>query len=152
MTLPKQIFPSEFEDAVAEGYVIAGSAPKVLERLRADIAATGINYALCRFAYGDLSFEESARSVRLFSREVMPELSPGQGNVGNTRMPATVVDRIGHYGTGKLSIDMLLLPVPLKTSSLGAPPLRVALSSTSFGPRASGSPHERAGGSRSGRP
>jgi hypothetical protein len=30
---------------------------------------------------------------------VMPELSPGQGNVGNTRMPASVVDRIGHYGT-----------------------------------------------------
>jgi alkanesulfonate monooxygenase SsuD/methylene tetrahydromethanopterin reductase-like flavin-dependent oxidoreductase (luciferase family) len=99
VTLPKQIFPSEFEDAVAEGYVVAGSAGRVLEQMRADVDKTGINYALCRFAYGDLSFEESARSVRLFSREVMPELSPGQGNVGNTRLPASVVDRMGQYGT-----------------------------------------------------
>ncbi|MBS0538622.1 MAG: LLM class flavin-dependent oxidoreductase [Proteobacteria bacterium] len=98
LTLPKQIFPSEFEEAVAEGYVIAGSVPRVLEQMRADIGRTGINYALCRFAYGDLSFEESARSVRLFAREVMPELSPGQGNESNTRLPASVVDRIGNYG------------------------------------------------------
>jgi alkanesulfonate monooxygenase SsuD/methylene tetrahydromethanopterin reductase-like flavin-dependent oxidoreductase (luciferase family) len=99
VALPKQIFPSEFEDAVAEGYVVAGSVGRVLEQMRDDIGKTGINYALCRFAYGDLTFEESARSVRLFAREVMPELSPGQGSEINTRMPASVVNRIGHYGT-----------------------------------------------------
>ena len=48
---------------------------------------------------GDLTFEESARSVRLFSREVMPELSPGQGTDSNARLPASVVDRMGQYGT-----------------------------------------------------
>jgi alkanesulfonate monooxygenase SsuD/methylene tetrahydromethanopterin reductase-like flavin-dependent oxidoreductase (luciferase family) len=99
VALPTQIFPSEFEDAVYQGYVIAGSAAQVRDRMRADIAATGINYSLCRFAYGDLSFEESARSVRLFAREVMPELSPGQGIPANARLPASVVNRIGHYGS-----------------------------------------------------
>jgi alkanesulfonate monooxygenase SsuD/methylene tetrahydromethanopterin reductase-like flavin-dependent oxidoreductase (luciferase family) len=105
VALPPQIFPSAFEDAVAQGYVVAGSVNRVLERMREDIDRTGINYALCRFAYGDLSFEESARSVRLFAREVMPELSPGEGNIGNTRMPASVVDRMGQYGS-ESSIDI----------------------------------------------
>ena len=38
--------------------------------------SSGINYSICRFACGDLSFEELARSVRLFAREVMPALVP----------------------------------------------------------------------------
>ena len=105
VALPQQIFPSEFEDAVAQGYVVAGSVGRVLEQMRDDIGRTGINYALCRFAYGDLSFEESARSVRLFSREVMPELSPGEGNTANTRMPASVVDRMGQFGS-EASVDI----------------------------------------------
>jgi hypothetical protein len=41
-----------------------------------DQFVSGINYSICRFACGDLSFEESARSVRLFAREVMPALMP----------------------------------------------------------------------------
>ena len=37
-----------------------------------DIA--GINYCICRLAFGDLSFEQSRRSVELFAKEVMPAL------------------------------------------------------------------------------
>ena len=35
---------------------------------------SGCNYFVCRFAYGDLGFEESARSLDLFVNEVMPRL------------------------------------------------------------------------------
>jgi len=70
--LPRQLIPEKFEDALAEGYIIAGSASTVRERMKRDNGIAGINYCLCRMAFGDLSLEESKRSVELFAREVMP--------------------------------------------------------------------------------
>lgn len=72
--LPRQMIPAEFEGALDGGYVVAGSAATVRERLKRDNDITGINYCICRLAFGDLSYEESARSVELFAREVMPAL------------------------------------------------------------------------------
>jgi alkanesulfonate monooxygenase SsuD/methylene tetrahydromethanopterin reductase-like flavin-dependent oxidoreductase (luciferase family) len=73
--LPRQLIPEKFEDALEQGYIIAGSAATVRDRLRADNAIAGINYCICRLAFGDLSFEESARSVELMAKEVMPALN-----------------------------------------------------------------------------
>ena len=56
------------------GYIIAGSASTVRDRLKKDNEIAGINYCLCRLAFGDLSFEESARSIELLAKEVMPAL------------------------------------------------------------------------------
>jgi alkanesulfonate monooxygenase SsuD/methylene tetrahydromethanopterin reductase-like flavin-dependent oxidoreductase (luciferase family) len=70
--LPRQLIPEKFEDALAEGYIIAGSASTVRERMKRDNDVAGINYSLCRLAFGDLSFEESKRSTELFAKEVMP--------------------------------------------------------------------------------
>jgi alkanesulfonate monooxygenase SsuD/methylene tetrahydromethanopterin reductase-like flavin-dependent oxidoreductase (luciferase family) len=75
--LPRQLIPSDFEDALAQGYVIAGSASTVRQRLKDDNEVAGINYCICRLAFGDLSFEESSRSVELFAKEVMPALRVG---------------------------------------------------------------------------
>jgi alkanesulfonate monooxygenase SsuD/methylene tetrahydromethanopterin reductase-like flavin-dependent oxidoreductase (luciferase family) len=72
--LPRQMIPADFEPALDGGYIVAGSASTVRERLKRDNAVAGINYCLCRMAFGDLSFEESSRSVELFAREVMPAL------------------------------------------------------------------------------
>lgn len=72
--LPRQMIPADFEPALDGGYIVAGSASTVRERLKRDNAVAGINYCLCRMAFGDLSFEESSRSVDLFAREVMPAL------------------------------------------------------------------------------
>ncbi|UYN97585.1 MAG: LLM class flavin-dependent oxidoreductase [Enhydrobacter sp.] len=80
LDLPRQIFPADFDEAAGLGYVVAGSPATVRERLRADDHAMGINYSLCRFAYGDLSYDEAARSVRLFAREVMPALESRYGS------------------------------------------------------------------------
>jgi alkanesulfonate monooxygenase SsuD/methylene tetrahydromethanopterin reductase-like flavin-dependent oxidoreductase (luciferase family) len=73
--LPRQLIPAAFEDALEQGYIVAGAAATVRDRLRRDNAIAGINYCICRMAFGDLSFEESARSVELFADEVMPALS-----------------------------------------------------------------------------
>jgi alkanesulfonate monooxygenase SsuD/methylene tetrahydromethanopterin reductase-like flavin-dependent oxidoreductase (luciferase family) len=72
--LPRQLIPAEFDDALEQGYIIAGSPSTVRERLKRDNDVAGINYCICRLAFGDLSFEESKRSVELFAREVMPAL------------------------------------------------------------------------------
>jgi alkanesulfonate monooxygenase SsuD/methylene tetrahydromethanopterin reductase-like flavin-dependent oxidoreductase (luciferase family) len=72
--LPRQLIPAEFEEALAGGYIIAGAPSTVRERMRRDNDVAGINYCLCRLAFGDLSLEESTRSVELFAREVMPAL------------------------------------------------------------------------------
>ena len=71
--LPRQLIPEKFEDALDQGYIIAGSAATVRERMKRDNAIAGINYCMCRLAFGDLSFDESKRSVELFAKEVMPE-------------------------------------------------------------------------------
>ncbi|MGQ0584610.1 MAG: LLM class flavin-dependent oxidoreductase, partial [Reyranella sp.] len=74
--LPRQVSTPDFDEAVDQGYIVAGSPAKVRDRMLRDQFVSGINYSICRFACGDLSFEESARSVRLFAREVMPALLP----------------------------------------------------------------------------
>jgi len=72
--LPRQMIPAEFEAALDGGYIVAGSSATVRDRLKRDNDVAGINYCLCRLAFGDLTFEESKRSVELFAREVMPAL------------------------------------------------------------------------------
>ncbi len=75
--LPRQMIPAEFESALEAGYIVAGSPTTVRDRLKRDNATSGINYCLFRLAFGDLSFEESARSVELLAKEVMPALQAG---------------------------------------------------------------------------
>jgi len=36
------------------------------------VAGTGCNYFVTRFAYGNLTHEESTRSLALFTSEIMP--------------------------------------------------------------------------------
>ena len=40
----------------------------------------GVNYVLARFAFGDLSLEESLHSVDLFAKAVMPGLAAAQAS------------------------------------------------------------------------
>jgi alkanesulfonate monooxygenase SsuD/methylene tetrahydromethanopterin reductase-like flavin-dependent oxidoreductase (luciferase family) len=56
------------------GFAVAGTPAQVRDVLAAQVAETGINYFLCRAAFGDLSYAQTLRSVELFAREVMPAL------------------------------------------------------------------------------
>ena len=66
--------PPDF-DALAEiGQGIAGSPRTVTAFLREQVKATGTNYVVGQFAFGDLSLAETLHSIDLFARDVMPAL------------------------------------------------------------------------------
>jgi len=68
------VFPPTFEEAEAQGRAIAGTPEKVRAFLQKTVDEAGLNYLLCRFAFGDMTGEESLASVDLFTRKVMPDL------------------------------------------------------------------------------
>jgi alkanesulfonate monooxygenase SsuD/methylene tetrahydromethanopterin reductase-like flavin-dependent oxidoreductase (luciferase family) len=67
-------YPPEIDGQMADGRAIATTPQKALELLRAQMAESGANYLVGRFAFGDLSLSESTRSLELFQRHVMPGL------------------------------------------------------------------------------
>ena len=58
--------PDGFDELAALGQGIAGTAGEVAAEIERQSEAAGINYFLCRFAFGDISLEEAGRSVDLF--------------------------------------------------------------------------------------
>ena len=72
-TAPTNVnYPPEIDGQIADGRAIATTPAKALELLRGQLAESGANYLVCRFAFGDLSLSESTRSLELFQRHVMP--------------------------------------------------------------------------------
>ena len=66
--------PPDFDGLAAVGQGVAGSPRTVLAFLREQLAATGSNYCVGQFAFGDLTLAETQHSIELFAREVMPQL------------------------------------------------------------------------------
>jgi alkanesulfonate monooxygenase SsuD/methylene tetrahydromethanopterin reductase-like flavin-dependent oxidoreductase (luciferase family) len=66
--------PTDFDGVIKSGQGIAGSPATVREFLSEQCKATGANYIVGQFAFGDLTLDEGLRSVELFAREVMPAL------------------------------------------------------------------------------
>ncbi len=66
------LYPPTFDELVAIDNGIAGSPRTVRDFLAAEIAASGANYLLSWFAFGDMTLAESLHSIELFAREVMP--------------------------------------------------------------------------------
>jgi alkanesulfonate monooxygenase SsuD/methylene tetrahydromethanopterin reductase-like flavin-dependent oxidoreductase (luciferase family) len=54
--------------------LIVGPPNTVLEKVQEAIAATGMNYMLCIFSFGNLAPQAALRSLELFAAEVMPRL------------------------------------------------------------------------------
>jgi alkanesulfonate monooxygenase SsuD/methylene tetrahydromethanopterin reductase-like flavin-dependent oxidoreductase (luciferase family) len=68
-------YPDNFEEVQQAGFGFAGTSASVCDALAAQIAETGVNYLVCRFAFGDMALAESQRSLELFARQVMPALA-----------------------------------------------------------------------------
>jgi len=66
------VLPPSFDELMAVGNGIAGSPETVRNWIAEEVAATGINYFVSWMAFGDLTVDESLRSLDLFAREVMP--------------------------------------------------------------------------------
>lgn len=65
-------FPEDPDEAMAAGICVAGTAATVRDRLFREIDDAGVNYLLCRLAFGNLTLEQSLQSVALLQHEVMP--------------------------------------------------------------------------------
>ena len=68
---PNVALPRDFVAFVDAGLAFVGTPEMVREAIEQAVAASGINYLLCRFAFGDLPYEAARRSVDLFIGEVM---------------------------------------------------------------------------------
>ena len=68
------VYSENFDEVRASGLVVAGTPDTVIRSLRGMISDSGLNYLLCRFAFGDMSLAESVRSANLFAEHVMPAL------------------------------------------------------------------------------
>ena len=68
-------YSPDFDEARGRDAVIAGSPDTVAAEIARQVAAAGVNYFVCRFAYGDLSYDEAARSLALFGSDVAPRFA-----------------------------------------------------------------------------
>jgi alkanesulfonate monooxygenase SsuD/methylene tetrahydromethanopterin reductase-like flavin-dependent oxidoreductase (luciferase family) len=66
---------SDFDDCLARGVLFAGSPATVRETLSTFLSGTGGNYFGACFAWGDISTEQTLRSMELFTKEVIPAFS-----------------------------------------------------------------------------
>lgn len=66
------LYPPTFDELMAIDNGVAGSPDTVREFVAAEIAASGSNYMLSWFAFGDMTLAEQLASFGLFAREVMP--------------------------------------------------------------------------------
>jgi alkanesulfonate monooxygenase SsuD/methylene tetrahydromethanopterin reductase-like flavin-dependent oxidoreductase (luciferase family) len=66
------LYPLTFDELAAADNGVAGSPKTVRDFIATEIEATGVNYMLSWFAFGDMTLKEELRSVELFANEVMP--------------------------------------------------------------------------------
>jgi alkanesulfonate monooxygenase SsuD/methylene tetrahydromethanopterin reductase-like flavin-dependent oxidoreductase (luciferase family) len=72
LTPPFTTYTENFDTVLNNGQAIVGAPDTVREIIAAQAKDAGLNYLLLRFAFGDLTFEESMRSVDLFASRVQP--------------------------------------------------------------------------------
>lgn len=71
----KEIYPEDFTALEKIGHGIAGSPATVRDYLTRLQDETGVNTVLCQMVFGDMSFDDAARSIQLFGREVIPKFA-----------------------------------------------------------------------------
>jgi alkanesulfonate monooxygenase SsuD/methylene tetrahydromethanopterin reductase-like flavin-dependent oxidoreductase (luciferase family) len=74
MKPPFTTYTEDFDAVLKNGQAVVGSPQTVRETIAAQVKEAGLNYFLLRFAFGDLTLEESLRSVNLFASHVQPAL------------------------------------------------------------------------------
>ena len=75
---PTANFPENFEAADAAGVCLVGSLSTVRDQLRKQVSEAGVNYLLCRVAFGNLPKAASLKTVEFVRREIMPMYAAGQ--------------------------------------------------------------------------
>ena len=66
-TPPLAVCTETFDEEISGGRAIAGTCETVKEILDEHIEKSGVNYLVCRFAFGDVTYDEAAYSIDAFS-------------------------------------------------------------------------------------
>jgi alkanesulfonate monooxygenase SsuD/methylene tetrahydromethanopterin reductase-like flavin-dependent oxidoreductase (luciferase family) len=66
------IYPPTFDELIKLGNGVAGSPETVRRWLAEEIAANQCNYFVPHMAFGNMTLDETLRSIELFSKQVMP--------------------------------------------------------------------------------
>ena len=64
-------FPETFDELIEAGQAIAGTPDAVARTIGEQAEQAGINYFLCRFAFGDITLAEASQSVALFQESMI---------------------------------------------------------------------------------
>ena len=68
-------YADNFDDARRRGQAFAGSPDTAAAEIAHQIETGGLNYFVCRFAFGTLTLEQSRACLALFADEVMPRFA-----------------------------------------------------------------------------
>jgi alkanesulfonate monooxygenase SsuD/methylene tetrahydromethanopterin reductase-like flavin-dependent oxidoreductase (luciferase family) len=71
----KEIYPADFTALERLGHGIAGSPATVRDYIARLQDETGVNTVLCQMVFGDMRFDDAARSIELFGREVISKFA-----------------------------------------------------------------------------
>jgi alkanesulfonate monooxygenase SsuD/methylene tetrahydromethanopterin reductase-like flavin-dependent oxidoreductase (luciferase family) len=66
--------PAHFSAIMADGRGMCGSPATLIAAIRRQMTDAGADYFVGQFAFGDLTLDETRRSIELFARDVMPAL------------------------------------------------------------------------------
>jgi len=67
--------PADFDTMAMQGKAVAGTPAAVRAFVQSELEASGADYFVGQFAFGNLPPEEAQKSVALFAREVMPSFA-----------------------------------------------------------------------------
>jgi alkanesulfonate monooxygenase SsuD/methylene tetrahydromethanopterin reductase-like flavin-dependent oxidoreductase (luciferase family) len=67
---------ADFEARMEDGLHIVGSPTTVRAKVKEQVAITGCNYFVGSFFFGTLTAEQTMKSLKLFSEEVIPAFGP----------------------------------------------------------------------------
>jgi alkanesulfonate monooxygenase SsuD/methylene tetrahydromethanopterin reductase-like flavin-dependent oxidoreductase (luciferase family) len=67
-------YPDTLDEVLELGLGVVGAPATVRAALAQQIDQAGVNYLLCRFAFGDMTLGEAMASLELFAEHVMPAL------------------------------------------------------------------------------
>lgn len=67
--------PEDFAELVARGSAVVGKPETVCEILAEQLEVSGGNFLSGTFVFGDMTYAEASRSIRLFAHDVMPALA-----------------------------------------------------------------------------
>jgi alkanesulfonate monooxygenase SsuD/methylene tetrahydromethanopterin reductase-like flavin-dependent oxidoreductase (luciferase family) len=73
LPLPPNL-PKSFEQALDDGFCVAGSASTVRETLESQVVEAGVTYVMCQLAFGDLPLAASLRTVSAMRSTIIPDL------------------------------------------------------------------------------